>query len=141
MKSSIILAIVILALGALPAVFRQQRLAALRQDRQDLTTEAAKLGLPVDALDGAEPRITKRQRADLERHARTTADEVVSFAMELEAMEKSGGEADVTLRGGGCAGHGVWQEVSAGTRLGNKKAALPEERGPTCNRPKRRGRT
>jgi hypothetical protein len=95
MKKSIALAIAILALGAVPGLFQQKRLTALREDHRKLAAEAGKLGLSIDpSPSSSEPRLTKRQREDSEKRARSITAEVIAFAREMEAIEKSGGKTD-----------------------------------------------
>lgn len=95
MKQSIALALVILALGAAPGFFQRKRLTVLREDHRKLVAEAAGLGVSAEPpAASAEPRLTKRQREDMERQAGAVAAEIIGFARELEALRKSGGKPD-----------------------------------------------
>jgi hypothetical protein len=95
MKKSLMLALAILALGAAPGFFQQDRLAKLREEYSKLAAEGVKLGLHMDAAGtAADARLTKRQREDRVKLARQVAEEVVAFAKESEAMEKRGEEGD-----------------------------------------------
>jgi hypothetical protein len=95
MKKSITLAIAILALGAAPGFFQQNRLTTLRAEYSKLAAEAADLGLSTDSNgSSADSRLTKRQREDRVKLAQAVATEVLSFAKETEAMEKRGEQAD-----------------------------------------------
>jgi hypothetical protein len=95
MKKSLMLALAILALGAAPGFFQQDRLAKLREEHSKLAAEGMKLGLNIDAGGtAADARLTKRQREDRVKLARQVAVEVLAFAKESEAMEKRGDEGD-----------------------------------------------
>jgi len=95
MKKSIMVAIAILALGAVPGFFQQQRLSALREDHRKLAAAAVKLGLSLDSAGvPSDARLTKRQREDREKHALATGAELIALARELEAHEKGGGKPD-----------------------------------------------
>ena len=95
MKNSLMVALAILALGAVPGFFQQQRLTALREDHRKLAAAAVKLGLPLASSGVAtDARLTKRQREDREKRALATGAELMAFARELEAHEKSGGKQD-----------------------------------------------
>jgi hypothetical protein len=95
MKKSITLAIAILALGAAPGFFQQNRLTTLREEYSKLAAEAVNLGLSTESNgSSSESRLTKRQREDRVKLAQGVATEVLAFAKEQEAMEKRGEEAD-----------------------------------------------
>lgn len=99
MKQSLILTVAILAIGISSGLFQQSRMATLREEHRVLAGEAKKLGL-TEILDfsSGEPRLTKRQREDREKHASAMAAEVIAFAKESEELEKNGGKEDSELQ-------------------------------------------
>lgn len=99
MRSSIALALAILALGAAPGFFQQKRLGDLRRDHARLAAEASKLGIATASQDPANgPRITKRQREDMEKQTRSTSGEILAFARELDAARKNGEPRDAAFQ-------------------------------------------
>lgn len=99
MRKSIALAIAIIVLGSIPALFQQKRLADLRDNQRKLTTQAAKLGIAIDpSSTGGDARLTKRQREDIEKRASTAASDVLAFARELETMRRNGTENDAAFQ-------------------------------------------
>lgn len=99
MKRSIALSIAILVLGSLPGFFQQKRLSDLRADVGKLTSEAVRLGVLDDAaLSPAERRLTKHQRADREKQARSVTADILAFAKESEAAGKGGGASDQEIQ-------------------------------------------
>ena len=91
MKKSIVLSLIILALGAAVRLFQERQLAALQQDYQKLTAAAGPLGVTGDF---PEPRLTKRQRDQRDDQALAIAGEWIAMIREAEALEKSGERAD-----------------------------------------------
>ena len=84
MKRSIALSIAILVIGSLPALFQQKRLNDLHAEVGKLTSEAVRLGVLDDAsLSPSERRLTKHQRADREKQARSVTADILAFRPEL----------------------------------------------------------
>jgi hypothetical protein len=83
----------ILVVGLLPGFFQQKRLGELRQDQEKLAGEAADLGLS-GVGDRTGVRLTKRQRADLEKRVDRLSSGLIEIAEELEANEKDGASPD-----------------------------------------------
>jgi hypothetical protein len=99
MKQSILIAIVIFAVGAVPAILRHQQLTKLGQEYGDLVMEAGELGLSVETSTGSSvPHLKKPRRGDMEQQARRTVAEVIAFAREMEALEKSGLKPDAEFQ-------------------------------------------
>ena len=91
MKKSIVLSLIILALGAAVRLFQERQLGELRQDYQKLTAAAGPLGVTVDFY---EPRLTKRQRDQRCDQASAIASEWIAMIREAETFEKSGERPD-----------------------------------------------
>ena len=91
MKKSIVLSLIILALGAAIRLSQERQLGELRQDYQKLTAAAGPLGVTVDFY---EPRLTKRQRDPRDDQALAIANEWIALIREMEALEKSGERPD-----------------------------------------------
>jgi len=71
----------------------QSRITVIRNDRKALQAEATRLG--IDASTGtseASGSPSHRQRPDRETAAKATAAEIIAFAREMDAMQKSGGK-------------------------------------------------
>jgi hypothetical protein len=105
MKASIILAIVILAAGAFFGWRQEHRLTAAREVHRQVAAEVRAQGLSPDdiAAAGQPPLPAKRQRADeanREAAAKSFARELVTFALEMKELERSGApmEGDVHAR-------------------------------------------
>ncbi len=92
LKKSLLLALVILALGGAARVFQEQHLSVIQKNHRKLTAEAVSLGVPVDA---PEQRLTKRQREQQESQALAIAAEWIALSKEIEALEKIGSRPDV----------------------------------------------
>jgi hypothetical protein len=91
LKKSIVLSLVILALGAAARLRQQQQLSVLRENYQKLTAEAGPLGVTGDP---SEPRLTKRQREQRDNQALAMVGEWIALTKEIEALEKSGERPD-----------------------------------------------
>lgn len=91
MKKSILLSLIILALGAAFRLFQERQLTELRQDYQKLTTAAGPLGVTGDF---SEIRLTKRQRDLRDDHALAMAGEWMVVVREMEALENRGERPD-----------------------------------------------
>jgi len=94
MKKSILLVILILAVGAAARLFQQQQLSVLQESYRKLTAEAGPLGVSADP---AEPRLTKHQREQRDNQAVAMAGEWIALTREMEALEKSGEREGETL--------------------------------------------
>ena len=95
MKVSIAASILILLVAALFGFQNHQRLATVRASHAKLVATAAKLGVSIDLSNPGDPvRITKRERENKEADAKAAAAEFITFAREMEAMEKKGGPPD-----------------------------------------------
>lgn len=95
MKISIALSLLILAVGAVLGLQDHRRLAVIRESHAKLVAEASRSGIVLDAAnpeDGV--RVTKREREDKEEDAKQVAAEFISFAKEMEALEKKGAPPD-----------------------------------------------
>jgi hypothetical protein len=88
MKQSALISLMIFCLCAVPSLLQQRRLARTQAHYQTLEVAAAKLGITPPAS-GA--RLTKLQRADLEKQTRTQAAEVSAMAVKLANIAKSQG--------------------------------------------------
>src|SRR5688500_881287 len=90
MKLSLIasaaLAVVILLIGWR----NQSRIGSIRETQAKLTADAARLGLSTDLPEGSTPSSSRRDRPNREAAAKATASELIDFAKEIEALEKSG---------------------------------------------------
>ncbi|MEP2775194.1 MAG: hypothetical protein ABJQ29_02150 [Luteolibacter sp.] len=93
MKISIAIAAVILALTAAIGWNDHLTLEIIAEKHRLLTEEAAALGVFVDP-EGTkgEVLVTKREREDKDAEARQAARDFIAFALELEALEKTGEE-------------------------------------------------
>jgi len=100
MKISYAAAALILAVGACLGWNDIQQLAVIRQDRDQLITEAARHGmLPDPTHPSAGLRIIKHEREDMEAGAARLAAGFIAFGKEREAWEKSGGgQADPAMQ-------------------------------------------
>lgn len=94
MKKSVLLALLILALGAAARLFQQQQLSVLQENYRKLTAEAGPLGVTGDS---SEPRLTKHQREQRDNQALAMASEWMALIKEREAREKSGERPDEAL--------------------------------------------
>lgn len=91
MKFSIPLALLILAISSLIGWQDHQRLNAVRASHAQLVAEAASLGITLDPAHPNDPvRITKHEREKKDAVGVAVAAELIAFAREMEAMEKSG---------------------------------------------------
>ena len=93
-KKSLLLALVILALGAAARLLQEQHLSVLQENHRKLAAEAVSLGVPVDA---PEQRLTKRQREQRESQALAIAAEWIALSKEIETLEKSANRPDVAM--------------------------------------------
>ena len=103
MKISIVLAVLILAVGAMFGWHDRQQLVASRETHGRLAAEAAQFGISIDLKNPADPvRLTKRgDRVDRETEdaeARLVAREFIAFAKEMEAIEEKGGSPDAAMQ-------------------------------------------
>ncbi len=95
MKVSIAISILILLVAALLGFQGHQKLTAAREDHATLTTSANELGISIDPSHADAPtRITKRPREDKPWAAKAIAQELISFAREMETIEKNGNPPD-----------------------------------------------
>ncbi len=95
MKISLALSALILAIGLANGFMHHRQLAGLRQDREQLAAQAAKLGIHVEPrASPGQPAVTKRQREDRENQTRAVSSELVAFARAMERHDKSGEVAD-----------------------------------------------
>ena len=94
MKISIVLSILILAVGLTSGWFQRQQVVTLRSERAVLIAQARALGLDAGVSDSSGPGITKRQREEREKVSRSMGDEIVAFAKEMELREKDGTSED-----------------------------------------------
>ena len=95
MKVSIAAAILILLVAALFGVPNYQRLTVLRESHVKLVATAAQLGISIDITHPDDPvRITKRERENKDSDAKLAAAEFITFAKEMEAMEKADSPPD-----------------------------------------------
>ena len=94
MKWSIIMTLVILAVGAIPAMVQRQRAADLGTERERLRKQASALGIPIDGGPAAIIARAKRQRDDSDRRAKSIGAEVLSLARELDAAKAAGDGSD-----------------------------------------------
>ena len=94
MKISIVLSILILAVGLTSGWFQRQQVVILRGERAGLIAQARALGLDAGVSDSSGPGITKRQREEREKVSRSMGDEIVAFAKEMELREKDGSSED-----------------------------------------------
>lgn len=91
MRISIALSFLILAIGAAIGWQDHRRLLSVTEVHRQLVTEAATLGIVTDPSNpSAAPRITKHERENREVSAKDTAAELIAFAKEMDALEKSG---------------------------------------------------
>ena len=91
MKISIALTALILAVGAVIGWQDHRHLISAGETHSKLVSEAGKLGIAVDSANpAAAPHVTKRERENREVSAKDTAADLIAFAKEMEAMEKSG---------------------------------------------------
>ncbi len=73
----------------------QQRLTVVRESYDRLVAEAAELGISLDPSNAADPvRITKRGRENTKPDAKYTVSELITFAKEMNAIEKNGDQPD-----------------------------------------------
>ncbi|MCX6878477.1 MAG: hypothetical protein NTW21_32380 [Verrucomicrobia bacterium] len=100
MKSSLALAVLILAIGAGLGWHDSQQLAAIRQTRDQLVAEAAARGIVVElANPPARPRTTRPERENRQADAKLIAAEFIAFGREREAFEKAaGGHRDEVMQ-------------------------------------------
>ena len=91
MKKSILLSLVILAIGAAARLFQQQQLSVLQANYQKLTVDAGPLGVSGDP---SEPRLTKHQREQRDNQALVMAGDWIALTKDIEALEKSGERPD-----------------------------------------------
>ena len=91
MKKSILLSLIILALGGAFRLFQERQLGVSQQDSQKLTAAAGPLGVTGDF---SELRLTKRQRDQRADQALAMADEWIAVIRELEALENRGERPD-----------------------------------------------
>lgn len=99
MKASFALAFLILAAAALLGWKQQGRLAAVRETRLQVMAEARALGLEPDAVLAAgnaplPSKLGRMDSADKAAAATAFAKELIAFAKEMKAMEKSGVQPD-----------------------------------------------
>lgn len=96
MKLSIALTLVILTIAAVLGWRGRQELSEVRRTHQKLVAEAAELGISSDsARAGGGPLATKRGiREDKHAEAKQVAAEFISFAREMEDVEKRGQQPD-----------------------------------------------
>ncbi len=88
MKKSAIISLVIFCLCAVPSLLQQRRLTRTQAHYEALEVAAAKLGITPPA---SGVRLTKLQRADLEKQTRAQADEVSAIAVKLANIAKNHG--------------------------------------------------
>jgi hypothetical protein len=99
MKISIGLSILILLIASLFGISNQQRLTVVREHHATLTASAAQHGISIDPSNPDDPvRSTKRERENKEAAARVVADEFITFAREMEALEKKGEHQHEAMR-------------------------------------------
>ena len=91
LKKSILLSLVILAIGAAARLLQQQQLSVLQENYRKLTAEADPLGVSADPPG---PQLTKRQRERRDNQALAIAGEWIALTQEMEALEKSGERPD-----------------------------------------------
>jgi len=97
MKISIAIAIFILLVAALLGFQGHHKLTAARETHANLIASANELGISKDPSSPDEPaRITKRPRDDKPSTAKAIALELISFAREMETIEKNGIPPDET---------------------------------------------
>lgn len=94
MKISIVLSILILAVGLTSGWFQRQQVVTLRTECAGLIVKARSLGLAIEVSDTDGPGVTKRQREAREKVSLAMGDEIVAFAKEMELREKEGSEDD-----------------------------------------------
>ena len=69
----------------------QVRLGTLGETRSQLSAEAARLGISADAADAADASSSRRERRpDKDASTKATAADLIAFAQEMEALQKSG---------------------------------------------------
>ncbi|MES2921853.1 MAG: hypothetical protein V4819_09910 [Verrucomicrobiota bacterium] len=91
LKKSILLSLLILALGAAARLLQQQHLSVQQENYRKLTAEAGPLGVTGDP---SEPRLTKRQREQRDNDALALAGEWIALTREMEEFEKRGERPD-----------------------------------------------
>ncbi len=92
MKISIILSLLILAIGGLLSGWNHRRLAAVRAIQDSLVAQAAASGILFDPVHPDGGRVTKRDREDKETVARQTAAAFMVSARETKARLENGGD-------------------------------------------------
>lgn len=93
MKTSIIISVILALLVGFVGWRNQSKMAAFREERKALETEASRLGISSNQEDATSGSATAhRQRPNREATARATAADMIAFAREMDALQKSGGE-------------------------------------------------
>lgn len=91
MKISIAFTLFIVVIGGIIGWQGHGRFLTVTKVHDDLVEEAGSLGITIDAADPkAMPHITKHEREDRRVSAKDTATDLIAFAREMEANEKSG---------------------------------------------------
>jgi hypothetical protein len=101
MKISIASSLVILALGGAIGWNDHQRLTRVRVIHQQVVAQAAAAGIHSDSAQangGGRLAKPKRERADKVADAKLAAAEFISFAKEMEEIEKAGGQPDAVAQ-------------------------------------------
>jgi hypothetical protein len=94
MKFSLAATLLILAVGGATGWMNRHRLMVLDEDQRVLVAKAETLGLDVGLTGGdGERRISKRDREARSNEARAMTAELVAYAREMEAREKSGADS------------------------------------------------
>lgn len=101
MKISITISLLILAVAAAIGWNNHRQIQVVTETHRSLADEAAALGLSIDLKNpDATPLVTKREREreDKETQARLVAKKLIAFALEMEALQKTGGQADESMQ-------------------------------------------
>ncbi len=94
MKFSLAATLLILAIGGATGWMNRHQLMALDDQRRSLVAQAEKLGLDAGPTgDDGDRHISKRNREDVSVEAMAMTAELVAFAREMEAREKSGSDS------------------------------------------------
>ncbi len=99
MRISLILTLIILAIGATFRWQDHQRLEIVQTEHDKLVALAAGAGIRLDEESSENGvRVTKREREDREAIAHEAAVDFIAFAKEMEAMQESGEEESEEMR-------------------------------------------
>jgi hypothetical protein len=94
MKRSLIIALIILVVGAVPAWIQRQRAHSLSVETDELRKKAASLGIDTSGGPAALAERGRRQREDAERKANRVTVEMLDLARELDKALAAGNEPD-----------------------------------------------